>query len=465
MKSYRVEDYAKTWWAEFRVDGMLNSVKEKVVSIKSKESGGVINPTDLGPTMVAIGLPVHTGDEVQEADMKVFCAAKNLWLTKLYEGAVETISNTPLALQATPTFSPVAGAIVVGDTVTIISSSADAIYYTTDGSVPTILSTRQSVTPLVWAGTEAIIKAIAVKSGKFTSAIGSAIYTQAVSANLSGLVLSGSPVGYSFAAGTYAYTGAVVLTAVATVTVTPTGDGVITVNGVPVTSGQASGAIALVGGTAKVITIVATETGHAPKTYTISVTRNIGVVGTPVLVPSAGAIAFTQTIEITSANANAVYYTIDGSAPSAAKTLYEAPITLSGACTVKAIGITTGWDNSAIASEAYTQTPAAAPSNVVLAVGSTAPVGGVTNVAIPLDTATDNTGKVIGWVTGSADKIKITVTNAASTASTMTINDVAYVSGTDYVIGAASTRTVILTTTRAGYKNTVRTFTIDVAAL
>jgi hypothetical protein len=112
----------------------------------------------------------------------------------------------------------------------------------------------------------------------------------------------------------------------------------------------------------------------------------------------------------------------------------------------------------------YPKLPAAAPTAVVLAVGSAEPVGAVVNVAIPAEGATDTTGAVTGWVTGSADNIKFTVTDAASTSSTITINAAAYVSGADYTIGAATPLTIVVTTARTGYRNTVRTFTVSVTA-
>jgi len=179
-------------------------------------------------------------------------------------------------VQATPTFDPAAGAIASGTTVTITSSGADAIYYTTDGSTPTTSSTNQATTPLV-INAAVTAKALAVKAGYDNSAIGSAAYTQAATANLTDLALSGSPSGYTFAGGTYDYTGVTVLNAVSSITVTPTGSGTITVEGVTVVSGQASGGIALTAGTEKTITIIATETGKTAKTYTIKVTRFVAI--------------------------------------------------------------------------------------------------------------------------------------------------------------------------------------------
>jgi predicted secreted protein len=68
---------------------------------------------------------------------------------------------------------------------------------------------------------------------------------------------------------------ATVLTAVDSITVTPTASaGTITVNGSTVVSGQASSTITLgAAGSITVVTIVVTETNKAPKTYTIRVVR------------------------------------------------------------------------------------------------------------------------------------------------------------------------------------------------
>jgi hypothetical protein len=177
------------------------------------------------------------------------------------------------APQATPTFSPAAGAVAPGTLVTITSAGADRIYYTTDGTTPNSSSPMYSA-PLA-VSPPMTLKALAVKAGYPDSAVGSAAYTQAaVTADLTGLVLSGSPANYVFAPATYAYVGVTVVHAFSSVTVTPTGAGTITVNGTTVASGSASAAIALTAGTAKTITVVATEAGRSAKTYTIRVTRS-----------------------------------------------------------------------------------------------------------------------------------------------------------------------------------------------
>jgi hypothetical protein len=96
------------------------------------------------------------------------------------------------------------------------------------------------------------------------------------SANLTNIALTGSPTNYTFAGGTYTYNSVGVANAVSSITVTPTGAGVITVEGTIVSSGQASGSIALTAGVEKTITVIATESGKSAKTYVIKVTRTAG---------------------------------------------------------------------------------------------------------------------------------------------------------------------------------------------
>ena len=147
---------------------------------------------------------------------------------------------------ATPTFSPAGGAVANGTKVTITSAGADAIYYTTNGTPPTTSSTNQATTPLVYTGSPGVttVKALAVRAGYASSAIGSAAYWLApATANLFSLVLSGPPANYAFARATYTYTGVTVRNAVKSVKVTPTGAGVIRVDGATVASRSASASV------------------------------------------------------------------------------------------------------------------------------------------------------------------------------------------------------------------------------
>ena len=217
-----------------------------------------------------------------------------------------------------------------------------------------------------------------------------------------------------------------------------------------------------------VSTITATQaangnysSGTATATLTVGAA---GIVAAPTFSTAAGAIAFPTTITLSSTTAGAtIYYTIDGSTPSTAST-QGTSVVVNSAQTIKAFAIKTGYTDSSISSASYTQAQATAPTSITLAVGSTAAVGGVTNVAIPSAGSTDSTGAVTGWVSSTANKIKFTVANGGSASSAITIGGGAYTSGADYSITAASTLTVIVTTTETGKTSAIRTFSISVTA-
>jgi uncharacterized protein (TIGR02145 family) len=158
----------------------------------------------------------------------------------------------------------------------------------------------------------------------------------------------------------------------------------------------------------------------------------------------------------------------------AAGTVYTATITITPKSGYTLVGVpanfftvsgatATNSINAGVVSALFpaTQSYATVPSSIVLAVGGTAPVGGVTNVAIPAVGGTDTTGVITGWVVTTADKIKFTVTDGGSATSTITINGGAYTSGADYqVVPTTTLPSVVVTTTEAGKITAVRTFTI-----
>ena len=95
--------------------------------------------------------------------------------------------NLPTA--APPTFSPAPGTSATTQTVTLADTTASSIiYYTTDGSTPTISSTRYTVPFAV--STTSTVKAIAVAPGIGTSAVASGTYTITVVTTSVSVVLS-----------------------------------------------------------------------------------------------------------------------------------------------------------------------------------------------------------------------------------------------------------------------------------
>lgn len=68
----------------------------------------------------------------------------------------------------------------------------------------------------------------------------------------------------------------------------------------------------------------------------------------------------TATISCSTSGAT-IYYTTNGNTPTTSSTQYSSPITLSGACTIKAIAVKSGMTNSSVASQSYTPATVATP--------------------------------------------------------------------------------------------------------
>jgi hypothetical protein len=98
-------------------------------------------------------------------------------------------------------------------------------------------------------------------------------------------------------------------------------------------------------------------------------------VPTPAFSPGAGVYSSTQNVSLSDATAGAtIYYTTDGSTPSADSAVYSTPIPVSAATTIKAFATSPGYDDSAIATAAYTvQTPASEEFSYVTGLGSPRP--------------------------------------------------------------------------------------------
>jgi len=70
----------------------------------------------------------------------------------------------------------------------------------------------------------------------------------------------------------------------------------------------------------------------------------------PTFSPNGGAISTTQTISMATTTSPAqIFYTIDGSTPTTGSTLYNGPLTIVGAATVKALAVAPGYNQSSVA--------------------------------------------------------------------------------------------------------------------
>ncbi len=228
---------------------------------------------------------------------------------------------------------------------------------TIDGVYENITGATNSTYTIVLGDMGKFIKLVAMGFGSYsgiqisepTSAIESNI-----TANLTGLVLSGSPMNYTFVESTYNYNNVSVFNSVGSITVTPTGVGSIIVNGASVISGSPSDAINLTAGATTTITISATAPGKLAITYTIDVYRQLVQV-TPTFSPDSGVLTFGDTVTIISSGADAIYYTTNGDDPTISSiNQATTPLVINSAVTVKALAIRSGYDDSAIGSAEYT---------------------------------------------------------------------------------------------------------------
>jgi hypothetical protein len=273
--------------------------------------------------------------------------------------AVYTI--TPPA--ATPSFSPASGTYTSPQTVTIGSATPSAtIYYTTNGATPTTSSPVYSG-PITVSATETLA-AIAVATGNSSSAVGSATYSF-------DLTPAAMPA-FSLASGTY--TSAQTLTISATIPL-PTASYTYTVNGpstiyytvdgsMPTTSSLVySGPIAI--NATETIRAITVATGHSTSPVASATYSIISPAATPSFSPAAGTYTSTQTVTIGTATPSAtIYYTTNGTTPTASSPVYSGPITISSTETLAAIAVATGDSASTVGSATYTisMTPAAAPT-------------------------------------------------------------------------------------------------------
>jgi len=324
--------------------------------------------------------------------------------------------------------SPAAGTYTSAQSVTVTDSTAGAtVYYTTNGTTPTASSSVYSGAISVSA-TETV-EAIAVVSGFSNSAVASAAYT----INLPAATPVISP-----AAGTYTSVQSVTITdATAGATVyyttngtTPTAASAVYGGAISVSATETVEAIAVAGGFS--------NSAVASAAYTINLPA-----ATPVISPAAGTYTSAQSVTITDSTAGAtIYYTTNGTTPTASSAVYGGAISVSTTETIEAIAVATGFTTSAVATADYVVTLpppsftlAASPSPLIIQSGSSGttiitvtPTGGFTGTlsfncgALPTDASCSfSPASVTATSGGSAPTTTLTVgTNGTNTASLRT---------------------------------------------
>ena len=237
-----------------------------------------------------------------------------------------------------PTFSPVAGTYSTAQQVTLSDLAAGAvIYYTTSGTVPTTASTRYTA-PIAVAASQTL-EAIAVAAG-LQSAVASATYTITP--------LAATPT-FSPVAGAY--------TATQTVTIADATKGAVlyyTTNGTTPTATSTRYTTPITVSSTETLKAIATATGYAPSAVATAAFTISKIAATPVFSPPAGTYTAAQIVTLADSTAGAtVYYTTNGTTPTASSAKYTAGLKVSATETIKAIAVATGYAQSAVATAAY----------------------------------------------------------------------------------------------------------------
>jgi hypothetical protein len=311
----------------------------QTVSMSDATPGVAITYSLNGGTAVAYTAPFQVS---ATSTIVATAALYGNYLTSPATTATYTINLPPAP---TPTFTPVAGTYTSIQTVAIADTVAAAsIYYTTNGSAPTTASTPYTG-PIRVSTTQTINAiAIAISSGYSQSAVGSAAYTI-------NLPPAATPT-FTPATGTY--------TAVQSVTIADATAGAsiyYTINGTaPTTASAVYGGPITVSGTETINAIaIAISAGYSQSavgsaTYTI----NLPPAPAPTFSPVAGTYAGPQTVTLSdTATGASFYYTLDGTTPTTASTLYKGPITVSESETIKAIALTSTLSPSPVATALY----------------------------------------------------------------------------------------------------------------
>ena len=321
----------------------------------------------------------------------------------------------PLGTTAAPVFNPPAGTYQSAQSVSISSASPNAlIYYTLDGSTPSINSALYSAPIAVPAPDTETITAIAIAPDFLQSPPAAALYqiqSQTATPTM-------SPIG-----GTYSSTQVVFLSCA-----TPGASIYFTMDGsTPTTSSQQYTAPLNVN-TSRTVKAIAAAGGYtvsnvATQVYIISAAQQTA---TPTFAPAAGSYGATQSVSISCATPSAtIYYTTDGSTPTTSSAVYSTPIQVAATQTINAIAIASGFTQSAVGSAAYTILIAAAPSF------SPGPGSYSTAQSVTLSCSLPSSGANIYYTTdGSTPTTSSTLyTGPITVSATETINAIATASG------------------------------------
>ena len=397
-------------------------VSAQTVTISDATPGATIYYTVNGTTPTTSS-STYTGAIAVPAKVIIQAVAVAAGYTSSTPASAAYAISNPVV--ATPVFSEQSETYTGAQTVTISdATSGAAIYYTTNGSVPTTSSTKY--TGAINVAASETIQAIAVATGYANSAVASATYTIVK-------IVVATPV-FSVQAGTYTSVQSVGLSdATSGATIYYTTDGSAPTTG----STTYTGAIRVdVSETIQAIAVATGDTNSA--TASAIYTINMTVAPSPVFSVQAGTYSSPQTVTLSGANPQTIiFYTIDGTTPTINSTRYSSAIAVAASETIKAIAAARGCANSGVASAAYSiLQPAATPmfsaqtgtytsaqSVTFSDATSGAAIYYTTNGSVPTTSSPKYTGAIIVAASETIHAIAVATgyTNSAVASATYTI--------------------------------------------
>lgn len=120
---------------------------------------------------------------------------------------------------------------------------------------------------------------------------------------------------------------------------------------------------------------------------------------TPTISPNGG--TFSNSIQValqSGTSGAAIYYTLNGSSPTTASTLYSGPFALTASTTVKAMAVASGYNNSAVASATFTESSSASAATPTIT-----PDGGAFTNSVQVSLQTSTPGAAIYYTLDGTD--------------------------------------------------------------
>ena len=320
----------------FTVPGGSYSATQTVGIVDTTAGATVYYTTDGSiPTTASA---VYTGLITVSASETLNAIATAIGYTQSALVSASYVIAKPVA--TAPFFSVAGGTYAASQIVAIADATPGAVlYYTTDGSVPTTGSAVYGG-PITVASTETL-NAIAVASGYKQSASSSAAYV------ISKVGIA--PV-FSVAGGSY--------NATQTVSIADAAPGAViyysTDGSTPTTNSKVNAGPFSVAQSV-VIKAMATAPGYSPSAVSVAsyvITQTAAAA--PVFSVASGTYPIAQQLVIVApTQGSTVYYTTNGSTPTASSTTYTGPVTISSNTTFHAIAMAKGFACSSVASAAY----------------------------------------------------------------------------------------------------------------